>query len=196
MRLNDIVVLLTYQILTLMANKLQASGVVVVCRGHAETHRDTKYQWPGKSGFEGLGDPNALLAMQVALLFEVSCRESEIGHADDSAEHQRYHANSMKAFQEYYTDTTRFSEARDAAVLEQMRFAHRALGILFQELDPTDERCGSPHVNGMKYVLEVCHDVELIRCVDATYYKARFWGNPRTHALSKSVISQYLLLSH
>ena len=41
------------------------------------------------------------LTAQVAMLFEVSCRESDIGFNDDSKTFLRYHTNSCEAFKKY-----------------------------------------------------------------------------------------------
>ena len=93
-----------------------------------------------------------LLAMEVALLFEVCGRETDIGFNDNSAIFMGYHEASCKAFAEYTASCTHLNSTAAAICLE---------GLECMYMDPKSKRC-----EPFKHILETCHDLDLCRCYD------------------------------
>ena len=93
-----------------------------------------------------------LLAMEVALLFEVCGRETDIGFNDNSAVFMGYHEASCKAFAEYTASCAHLDPTAAAVCLE---------GLERMYMDPKSERSVP-----FKHIFETCHDLDLCRCYD------------------------------
>ena len=93
-----------------------------------------------------------LLAMEVALLFEVSGRETDIGFNDNSAVFMGYHEASCKAFAEYTASCAHLDPTAAAICLE---------GLERMYMEPKSERSVP-----FKHMFETCHDLDLCRCYD------------------------------
>ena len=85
--------------------------------------------------------PSMLHTMQVAMLFEVTCRKSEIGFNDDPGVYMQYHDASCAAFNAYAMDNTLEGRATCLEALECMYM--------------TPKTAASEPV---KLVFEVCHE--------------------------------------
>eukprot|EP00966_Prymnesium_polylepis_P203437 4713200-Prymnesium_polylepis.1 len=88
-----------------------------------------------------------LCAMEVAMIFEVCGRESEVGFNDDRAVYKGYHATSCRVFDEY---------AKDHMADEQRDEAREALEMLYD-----------PDAGAMTRVFEYIHEMDMLRCSDA-----------------------------
>mmetsp|Transcript_35533 Transcript_35533/g.93315 ORF Transcript_35533/g.93315 Transcript_35533/m.93315 type:complete len:561 (+) Transcript_35533:2-1684(+) len=102
--------------------------------------------------------------MQVAMLFEVCGRESDIGFNDDPTVFLRYHTNSCKAFEAYAKDKELQELSTCLAALERMYMSPRPA---------SSAAC--------KRIFEACHDLDLFRC----YGKERMDG--KLSALKKEI---------
>ena len=106
-----------------------------------------------KQGDQYSFSPETLHAMQVALLFEVCGRESDIGFSDDPGPpnvFMQYHEASCAAFGKWATPANSIS-AEDAAVCLD------ALECMYMEPK-------TPASAPVKAVFEACHDLDLFRC--------------------------------
>ena len=88
------------------------------------------------------------ISMQVAMLFEVCGRESDIGYCDDPDVFLIYHRNSCTAFQKYIKSTP-LSSKHVSDALERMY------------MSPKNEAS-----RPIKHVFEMAHDLDLFRCYD------------------------------
>ena len=118
----------------------------------------------------------ALLVMEVALLFEVCGRETDIGFNDNATVFMGYHEASCKAFAEYTASCAHLDPTAAATCLE---------GLERMYMHPKSERS-----KPVKHILEMCHDLDLCRCygeskmtpkLEAT---ARDVGQPACDALA------------
>lgn len=91
-------------------------------------------------------------ALQVAAIFEKCCRQSEIGFNDDPHTFKGYHRESCFEFKEYALQSGLDAEAA--------KICDEALRALYME--PISEQS-----RAAKYVLEVCHELDLLRCYSA-----------------------------
>eukprot|EP00041_Stephanoeca_diplocostata_P029849 m.889377 g.889377 ORF g.889377 m.889377 type:complete len:1393 (-) comp23644_c0_seq3:3364-7542(-) len=114
-------------------------------------------------GFEYSNDdfilaPDLVLLMQVAMLFEVCGRESDIGFADDKEEFLRYHQASCAAFAAYASSMSPSGEhfKKCLAALERMYMTPKGKSSAL-----------------IQHVFEVCHDVDLVRCHTADKMKEK-----------------------
>ena len=93
-----------------------------------------------------------LLAMEVALLFEVCGRETDIGFHDNPTVFRGYHEASCNAFAEYTASCAHLDPTAAAICLE---------GLERMYMDPKSERS-----KPFKHIFETCHDLDLCRCYD------------------------------
>lgn len=100
------------------------------------------------------------LAMQVAILFEVSGRDSDIGFDDDTPAYMGYHRRSCRAFKEYAASSGSGIDPTAAAI------ALEAIERMY--MDPKTDRS-----RGMKRMMEICHDLELFRCYTTDKMEAK-----------------------
>lgn len=88
-----------------------------------------------------------VLTMQVAMLFEVVGRESEVGHSDSPENYKRYRAASRQAFYDYAQETQ----------LQGYENCYSAMANMFTGV-------GSGLTAHVRDVFEICHDLDLMRC--------------------------------
>ena len=93
-----------------------------------------------------------LHTMQVAMLFEVCCRESDIGFNDDPDVFMRYHTASCAAFRAWATSSDSISE-------EHATICFDALERMYMEPK-------TPASAPVLAIFEACHDLDLYRCYD------------------------------
>ena len=96
--------------------------------------------------------PDLLQTMQVAMVFEVCGRKSDIGFSDDPDTFTRYHTASCMAFEEY-TASQNFDAANTKLCLDALQHMY---------MDPK-----SAAAVPIKTIFEVCHDLDLFRCYGA-----------------------------
>ena len=92
-----------------------------------------------------------LHAMQVAMLFEVCGRESDISYRDDPGEFGRYHSASCAAFRAWATSSGSIRE-------EDATICFDALERMYMD-DPK-----TPESEPVVAIFEACHDLDLFRC--------------------------------
>jgi hypothetical protein len=112
-----------------------------------------------KKDFEAFGQED-IEAMQVAMLFEVSGRKSDIGYRDDQDEFRKYHSASCENFNKYAKQSKMPTAARKQCLdaLENMFCGPQA---------------GEENSRAARHVLEVCHDLDLFRCYGKGMMKPR-----------------------
>eukprot|EP00939_MAST-03C_sp_MAST-3C-sp1_P002964 g2964.t1 len=97
-----------------------------------------------------------IAAIQVALIFEVSGRDSDIGHAEeDNDVFMGYHKKSCEHFKEYAT-----------------RIGLRYRDICLNALEHMYMEPKTPTSTAPQRVMEICHDLDLFRC----YEKEKMMG--------------------
>ena len=119
-----------------------------------------------------------LLAMQVAMLFEVCGRENDAGFNDDPTQFMRFHAASCRAFDEY-------ARSKGAGIDEAARV------VCLEALERMYMSPASARSKPYKHVFETCHDLDLCRCYSSDKMKpklaalARDVGQPACDALAQ-----------
>lgn len=93
-------------------------------------------------------------AMQIAMLFEVSGRKSDIGFSDDTKVYLRYHKKSCENFREYAESTGIRHDTKNECLK----------GLENMYCKPEGPK---PKWWAKRRVFEVCHDLDLFRCYDA-----------------------------
>ena len=103
---------------------------------------------------------NHLVVMQIALLFETCCRESEIGFGDDQETYAKYRKASCEAFDNFAKSKSMSSrQARVCLVaLEHMYMQLNAPETY--HIDPADATI----LQITKHIFEMSHDLDLCRC--------------------------------
>jgi hypothetical protein len=108
-----------------------------------------------KSSFQGSEhgsfalSANEVLGMQIAMLFEVCGRDSDIGFSDSPQVFLGYHVKSVAAFDKYALETGLGAEVSEKC--------HDALERMYMESKTSASR-------PFKHVAEKCHDLDLFRC--------------------------------
>jgi hypothetical protein len=88
-----------------------------------------------------------LQAMEIAMIFEVCGRESEVGYNDDRLVYKSYHETSCKVFDTFARKVGMSDDVREEAL--------EALHKLYQD------------GGAMTRVFEYCHEMDMLRCSDA-----------------------------
>jgi len=114
--------------------------------------------------------PEHLEAIQLAILFEVSGRKSDIGYDDDPETFLSYHQQSCNNFDDYAKSKNIKSNLRKLCLegLENMYCGPSA---------------GSKKSRPSRHVMEMCHDLDLFRCYGEYQMKSKM--DKVSHAVGK-----------